>query len=102
MPSDAKKKRDAKKKEAVKAKHQQKPNNATNGSGGDKSEADGPKTYEEELVEKLERDMDINAEYRSCTGVLGVHPRSRDIKINNFSITFHGVEMLTDTTLGKL
>ena len=43
--------------------------------------------------------MRIAAEARSCTGVLGVHPRSRDIKIDNFSITFHGSEMLTDTKL---
>ncbi|MCL4128825.1 UNVERIFIED_CONTAM: hypothetical protein GTU68_017517 [Idotea baltica] len=43
--------------------------------------------------------MRLAAEARSCTGVLGVHPRSRDIKIDNFSITFHGTEMLQDTKL---
>lgn len=51
------------------------------------------------LCKKLEEDMRIAAEARSCTGVLGVHPRSRDIKIDNFSITFHGAEMLQDTRL---
>lgn len=43
--------------------------------------------------------MEMNATARACTGVLGLHPRSRDIKINNFSITFHGTEILTDTKL---
>ena len=33
------------------------------------------------------------------TGVLGVHPKSRDIKIDNMSITFHGCELLQETTL---
>ncbi|XP_042228456.1 ATP-binding cassette sub-family F member 2-like isoform X2 [Homarus americanus] len=43
--------------------------------------------------------MKIASEARSCTGVLGIHPRARDIKIDNFSITFHGSEMLQDTKL---
>lgn len=54
---------------------------------------------EMELVRKLEQDMQLNADARACTGVLAVHPRSRDIKIENFSINFHGVELLTDTKL---
>lgn len=41
----------------------------------------------------------INAEARACTGSLAVHPRSRDVKIANFSITFFGSEMLQDTML---
>ena len=33
-----------------------------------------------------------------CTvGVLASHPLSRDIHINSVSITFHGVELLSDT-----
>ena len=32
-------------------------------------------------------------------GVLGSHPSSRDAHIHNFSLTFHGVELLTDTKL---
>jgi ATP-binding cassette subfamily F protein 2 len=58
-----------------------------------------PITEEEELVKKLEKDMDLNAESRACTGVLSIHPRSRDIKIDGFSITFHGVELMNDTQL---
>ena len=38
-----------------------------------------------------------NAEARSCTGVLGSHPRGRDIHINQFSVTFYGQEILVDT-----
>lgn len=48
---------------------------------------------------KLEADARLNAEARSCTGSLASHPRSRDIKISNFSITFHGCELLQDTML---
>lgn len=106
MPSDAKKRRDAKKKEAAKARTQKKPQ-----KGDESNEMNGsctpPETngvhlsaaVEEELVTKLENDMKLNAEATTCTGVLAVHPRSRDIKIENFSINFHGVEILTDTKL---
>jgi len=48
---------------------------------------------------KLDQEAKISAEARGCTGVLGIHPRSRDVKIDNFSITFHGSELLTDTHL---
>merc|ERR1719239_1761822 len=38
-------------------------------------------------------------EARACTGVLGIHPLARDIKIDNFSGTFYGAELLQDTKL---
>lgn len=53
----------------------------------------------EALCLKFESDARLNAEARSCTGTLTSHPRSRDIKISTFSITFHGCELLQDTTL---
>lgn len=53
----------------------------------------------EALCLKLEADARLNAEARSCTGALAVHPRSRDVKLDNFSITFHGCELLQDTRL---
>lgn len=56
-------------------------------------------TFTEALCRKLEADAKLNAEARSCTGSLAVHPKSRDIKIDNFSITFHGSEMLQDAML---
>ena len=36
----------------------------------------------------------LAAEARACTGVLGIHPQARDIKIDNFSVTFYGAELL--------
>ena len=48
---------------------------------------------------KFEEDMKIAADARSSTGVLAIHPRARDIKIDGFSITYHGAEMLKDTKL---
>lgn len=53
----------------------------------------------EALCLKLEAEAKMNSEARSCTGSLAVHPRSRDIKIANFSITFYGSELLQDTLL---
>merc|ERR1711899_150450 len=38
-------------------------------------------------------------EARACTGVLGIHPMARDIKIDNFSVTFYGANLLQDTKL---
>ena len=60
---------------------------------------DSKLTEEEILVKRLENDLDLNAKARAVTGVLGVSPKSRDIKIDNFSIMFHGFEILTDTRL---
>lgn len=121
MPSDAKKKREQKKKEAAKAKQsgkkienkeekeqpkdKQTANNTKNNSREttplQNGTANGVEklSAEELLCRKLEEDMRIASEARSCTGVLGIHPRARDIKIDNFSITFHGSEMLQDTKL---
>merc|ERR1719175_339229 len=56
-------------------------------------------TYEEELCRKLEEEARLSAEARSCTGVLGIHPMAREIKIDNFSVTFYGSELLQDTKL---
>merc|ERR1711874_336295 len=48
---------------------------------------------------KLEEEARLATEARSCTGVLGIHPLARDIKIDNFSVTFYGKELLQDTKL---
>ena len=45
------------------------------------------------------KELDLNAEFRTCTGVLTSHPQSRDLKLYNFSINFHGMELLHDTHL---
>jgi ATP-binding cassette subfamily F protein 2 len=120
MPSEAAKKKAAKKKEAnskrlTKTKKENN-NTATNGeesiekpqengttiepvTNGMSAEEQAKKTQEEELCARLEQEARLAADARACTGVLGIHPMSRDIKINNFSITFHGAELLVDTHL---
>ncbi|KAG8039893.1 hypothetical protein G9C98_000622 [Cotesia typhae] len=110
MPSDAKKKQQAKKKEAAKARQTGKKPASTNptkedgkeqinASANDENETNGVLSAEEALCLKLESDARLNAEARACTGSLASHPRSRDIKVSNFSITFHGCELLQDTNL---
>lgn len=109
MPSDSKKREQQKKKEALKAKGGKK-----GGKGGEEnvkesSPVNGTSeitnghqkeiTAEEELCLKLEAEARMNSEARSCTGSLAVHPRSRDIKLDNFSVTFYGSELLQDTLL---
>ncbi|XP_034190239.1 ATP-binding cassette sub-family F member 2 [Osmia lignaria lignaria] len=113
MPSDAKKKQQQKKKEAAKARQSGKKPAQTPQTKGAENGKEGspgvgviqngtngtPISAEEALCLKLEADARLNAEARSCTGSLASHPRSRDIKISNFSITFHGCELLQDTML---
>ncbi|KAL6432650.1 hypothetical protein ACFW04_006234 [Cataglyphis niger] len=113
MPSDAKKKQQQKKKEAAKARQSgKKPSQSNNQKTADDNKDQNPTlgdlqngtngtaiSAEEALCLKLEADARLNAEARSCTGSLASHPRSRDIKISNFSITFHGCELLQDTML---
>lgn len=48
---------------------------------------------------KLDEEAKVNQEARSVTGAFALHPRSRDIKVENFSITFFGAELLQDTML---
>ena len=84
MPSDAAKKRQAKKKSQAQARGKPRSTNnqnqtATNGTNSTATSA--------------------GVSIASCTGVLASHPESRDVHIENFSITFHGVELLADTRL---
>jgi len=114
MPSDHAKKKAAKKKEAAKMKGGKKaenvaadlekaaapkeksPSNGVENGNGVKSKE---LTAEEELCRLMDEEAFMAAEARACTGVLGIHPMSRDIKIDNFSVTFHGAELLQDTKL---
>jgi ATP-binding cassette subfamily F protein 2 len=86
MPSDAAKKRQAKKKSQAQARG--KPKNTNN----EKQTA----TNGTDIVTNGATNGESIA---SCTGVLASHPESRDVHVENFSITFHGVELLTDTRL---
>jgi len=119
MPSKYEKERLKAKKEAAKQKGGKKTSTvaaaeetngtATNGSAGSSNGASKeatpavdsgvPLTYEEELCRKLEEEARLAAEARACTGVLGIHPMARDIKIDNFSVTFYGANLLQDTKL---
>ncbi|XP_050309558.1 ATP-binding cassette sub-family F member 2 [Anthonomus grandis grandis] len=111
MPSDAKKREQQRKKDAAKARQagkkvqkseeNEKPTavNGTNGTQNGTTNGTLELSAEEALCAKLEADARLNAEARACTGSLAVHPKSRDVKIENFSITFHGSEMLQDAML---
>jgi len=101
MPSDSKKKRDAKRKEAAAKSVTTNGKSASNGTSSTNgtNATTGDDFNEELLCEQLENDAKIAAEARAVTGSLGVHPKSRDIKIDNFSITFYGTELMQDTTL---
>ncbi|KAJ8687856.1 hypothetical protein QAD02_023651 [Eretmocerus hayati] len=112
MPSDAKKKQQQKKKEAAKARQTGskkpaqpgRPEDAKDDEASAQPSQNGsngtvPLSEEEALCAKLEADAKLNAEARACTGSLASHPRSRDIKISNFSVTFHGCELMQDTML---
>merc|ERR1719468_544516 len=56
-------------------------------------------TAEEKLHYRLQEEARLAAEARACTGVRGIHEMARDIKIDNFSVTFYGKELLQDTKL---
>lgn len=88
MPSEAAKKRQAKKKAAAQSRGKPKPAAETTENGVDHSNAT-----------EIGASVKLDLSNRSCTGVLASHPQSRDLKIENFSMTFHGVELLTDTKL---
>ena len=44
-------------------------------------------------------ELQLAAKYRSVAGVLASHPDSRDVHLNQMTITFHGAELLTDTSV---
>jgi len=109
MPSDAKKRRDAKKKEATKKKvaPAKKPdsNGVTdtcekNGEGEVIHQNGASNKVGDEVIDKIARDiddLDLAAKHRAVTGVLASHPDSRDVHIHQMTITFYGVEILSDT-----
>jgi len=106
MPSDSKKKRDAKRKEQLKNKTTAQPTKVDGNSKSAPKEngiTNGVETVElteeELLCKQLEEDARLSSEARAVTGVWAAHQKSRDIKIDNFSITFYGAELLRDTRL---
>uniref|UniRef100_A0A183BZA3 ABC transporter domain-containing protein n=1 Tax=Globodera pallida TaxID=36090 RepID=A0A183BZA3_GLOPA len=115
MPSDAKKQRDKAKKEKEKSAAKQKQTGAKknaaldddqreaiNGEAINASVADGVQNITTELdsvIDVLHKVELENAKARAVAGVLTSQPRSIHVKIEQLTITFHGRELLTDTTL---
>lgn len=54
-------------------------------------------------MESLTKEMDEfelkKTEARAVTGVLASHPNSTDVHVTSMSLTFHGQELLQDTSL---
>ncbi|KAJ7545087.1 hypothetical protein O6H91_09G107000 [Diphasiastrum complanatum] len=93
MVSDASKKKVAAKKAAAAAKR---------GSKSSASTATAVKSGEAEHETSNGVAIDMAALLitdRTCTGVLASHPQSRDIHIESLSVTFHGHELIADSTL---
>uniref|UniRef100_A0A8C4EIY6 ATP binding cassette subfamily F member 2 n=1 Tax=Dicentrarchus labrax TaxID=13489 RepID=A0A8C4EIY6_DICLA len=78
MPSDLAKKKAAKKKEAAK---------------------DFVLTGIANLTKELDEFELAKTEARAVTGVLASHPNSTDVHVSSLSLTFHGQELLADTSL---
>uniref|UniRef100_A0A672I1H4 ATP-binding cassette sub-family F member 2 n=1 Tax=Salarias fasciatus TaxID=181472 RepID=A0A672I1H4_SALFA len=101
MPSDLAKKKAAKKKEAAKARQRTKKTDELNGEGEQPeaqtngAESNGIASLTKELDEFELR----KTEARAVTGVLASHPNSTDVHISSLSLTFHGQELLADTSL---
>lgn len=93
MPTEAAKKRQAKKKAKAQA-------NKQGASSVSKSEAiSGSKQLQDGGSSLAGAVGGIKLSARSVTGVLSSHLASRDVHIDRFSLTFHGVELLSDTRL---
>ncbi|TKR77692.1 hypothetical protein L596_018615 [Steinernema carpocapsae] len=110
MPSDAKKKRDAAKKANAKSGRNGRGKKATdvaedvetngvaNGSGNVSGDESINETIDAAaaLLEQIELE---NAKARSVAGARTSHLKSVDLKIESLTVTFHGREIVTDTTL---
>ncbi|XP_065897245.1 ATP-binding cassette sub-family F member 2-like [Dysidea avara] len=91
MPTEAAKKRQAKKKAKAQASKPSASKSETTSSGSNQPQ-DGASSLAGAVA-------GIKLSARSVTGVLSSHPASRDVHIDRFSLTFHGVELLSDTRL---
>lgn len=117
MPSDAKKAKAAAKKSAGRKKQVKKQDDEENveqivndnidpvsngNSTGGLPKVSSHAARMAELDEKLgvlHLTEKVNAENRSCTGVLASHPHCRDVHIHQFSMTFYGQELVVDAKL---
>lgn len=109
MPSDAKKQRDKAKKDKEKAAAKQRGGKKVETNSEQNVVEDGLiKNNEENGISQAELDAvaDVlhqveleNAKARAVAGVLTSQERSINLKIDQLTITFHGREIVTDTTL---
>ncbi|XP_034069873.1 ATP-binding cassette, sub-family F, member 2b [Gymnodraco acuticeps] len=100
MPSDLAKKKAAKKKEAAKGRGRTKKTDEL--EDGDQPEAQS-NAAQSNGIASLTKEIDefelAKTEARAVTGVLSSHPNSTDVHVTSLSLTFHGQELLTDTSL---
>uniref|UniRef100_A0AAV2L4C9 ATP-binding cassette sub-family F member 2 n=1 Tax=Knipowitschia caucasica TaxID=637954 RepID=A0AAV2L4C9_KNICA len=101
MPSDLAKKKAAKKKEAAKARQRTKKSDEVD---GDNEQAEAQENgAESNGIDSLTQEIDEfelqKSEARAVTGVLASHPNSTDVHISSLALTFHGQELLSDTSL---
>nr|AAS77222.1 ATP-binding cassette transporter [Pteris vittata] len=93
MASDASKKKAAQKKAAAAAKRGSKAT-ATNATS---SKTNGVSNSSPNEVADEMAYMQITD--RTCTGILASHPQSRDIHIESLTVTFHGHDLIVDSSL---
>ncbi|GMJ08879.1 GENERAL CONTROL NON-DEREPRESSIBLE 20, ATP-binding cassette F1 [Hibiscus trionum] len=91
MVSDASKKKAAQKKAAAAAKRGGKAAAATSKAAAATAENGVDKVSDQVSM--------LQISDRNCTGVLCSHPLSRDIRIESLSVTFHGHDLIVDSTL---
>jgi len=72
---------------------------ATNGKTSAKRAASAAAAAQPKVPLSKEELDRLKREARNTTGVLSSHPQARDIHVVNFSLTYHGSELFTDTTL---
>uniref|UniRef100_A0A7N8YFF1 ATP-binding cassette sub-family F member 2 n=1 Tax=Mastacembelus armatus TaxID=205130 RepID=A0A7N8YFF1_9TELE len=101
MPSDLAKKKAAKKKEAAKARQRtKKPDEVNEESEQPETQRNGAESNGERRIHLLLDEFELRkTEARAVTGVLASHPNSTDVHISSLSLTFHGQELLADTSL---
>ncbi|KAE8674579.1 ATP-binding cassette sub-family F member 2 [Hibiscus syriacus] len=94
MVSDASKKKAAQKKAAAAAKRGGKA-----AAAAASSKAEETSTADNGVDKVSDKVSMLQISDRTCTGVLCSHPLSRDIRIESLSVTFHGHDLIVDSTL---
>ncbi|KAK2860679.1 hypothetical protein Q7C36_004845 [Tachysurus vachellii] len=100
MPSDLAKKKAAKKKEAAKARQRVKKHEEVEQPEENGAVLNGETNEELSALAKELDEFELRKiEARAVTGVLASHLNSTDVHISSLSLTFHGQELLSDTSL---